>query len=137
MASPAKLTALLRTYLNSLPNFCPSNESDHPMIQNNLLVDLPQSLAAELTEVLARSDHVRIERIISTGHSSPKGFWYDQDEHEWVIVLAGEATLRFEGDEATVMMMPGDHINIPAGRKHRVDSTSSTEPTVWLAVFYK
>ena len=27
---------------------------------------------------------LRIERIVSEGHVSPEGFWYDQDEPEWV-----------------------------------------------------
>lgn len=104
---------------------------------NNLLGDLPTALPDELTEVLASSPHVRIERIISTGHCSPEGHWYDQAEHEWVAVLTGEAVLRFEDEEAPLLLKPGDHVNIPARRKHRVESTSSTEPTVWLAVFYR
>lgn len=85
-----------------------------------------------------RSDHkhVRIERIVSTGHPSPEGFWYDQDEHEWVVVLMGRAKLIFEGNSEPVEMGPGDYMNIPAHRKHRVEWTSPDEPTVWLAVFY-
>ena len=39
---------------------------------------------------------VRIERIISHGHASPADFWYDQAQHEWVIVLKGAARLQFE-----------------------------------------
>ena len=37
--------------------------------------------------VLFESGAVRIERIVSHSHSSPAGFWYDQAEDEWVIVL--------------------------------------------------
>jgi cupin 2 domain-containing protein len=48
----------------------------------NLFTDLPSAIPEELTDVLASSNSVRIERIVSTGHSSPKEFWYDQDEHE-------------------------------------------------------
>lgn len=103
----------------------------------NLFDNLPASVDKELTEVLASSENVRIERIVSTGQASPDDFWYDQSEHEWVIVLAGEAMLRFKDTEATLQMKPGDHVTISAGRKHRVESTSSTEPTVWLAVFYR
>lgn len=58
---------------------------------NNLFADLPTDLPEELVEVLTENKHVRIERIISTGHASPDDFWYDQDEHEWVVVLKGEA----------------------------------------------
>ena len=104
---------------------------------NNLFADLPTDLTEELVEVFAENKHVRIARIVSTGHASPDGFWYDQEEAEWVIVLKGEAKLLFEGDEQPIHMKMGDYINIPAHRKHRVEWTTPDEPTVWLAVFYK
>jgi cupin 2 domain-containing protein len=100
----------------------------------NLLSNLPKNLPEELTTVLLKGDQVRIERIISTGHKSPEGYWYDQSENEWVMVLTGAAKLAFE--DRVVDMLPGDSINIPAHRKHRVEWTSPNEPTVWLAVFY-
>lgn len=102
----------------------------------NLFADLPTALPEELVEVLAENPHIRIERIVSTGHSSPESFWYDQDEHEWVVVLKGEAKLLFEDGES-VEMTPGDHVLIPAHRKHRVEWTTPDEPTVWLAVFFR
>ena len=102
----------------------------------NLFTDLPNSLPKELVDVLAETDSIRIERIVSTGQSSPERFWYDQDEHEFVVVLKGEAALLFDDDENSMHLEPGDFINIPAHRKHRVESTSPNEPTVWLAVFY-
>ena len=105
--------------------------------RGNLLTDIPGSLPEELVEILAATDSVRIERIVSTGQISPENFWYDQEEHEFVVVLKGEATLLFENDESPVQMKPGDFVNIPAHRKHRVESTSPNEPTVWLAVFYQ
>ncbi len=46
---------------------------------NNLFADLSADLSEELVEVLAENKHVRIERIVSTGHASPDGFWYDQE----------------------------------------------------------
>jgi cupin 2 domain-containing protein len=100
----------------------------------NLFSDLPRSLHDELTEVLAGNQHVRIVRIVSHGHTSPEGFWYDQVEGEWVIVLKGAARLQFE--DGMIEMKPGDHILIPAHQKHRVEWTSPDEPTIWLAVFY-
>jgi cupin 2 domain-containing protein len=103
---------------------------------NNLFANLPTRLPEELVTILAESQHVRIERIISTGHASPEGFWYDQEEVEWVIVLMGAAKLLLEGDNEPVMMRPGDHLQIPAHRRHRVEWTTPDEPTVWLAVFY-
>ena len=101
----------------------------------NLFSDLPSGLPEESVDVLARGEHVRVERIVSTGHASPPGFWYDQAEHEWVVVLQGEARLLVEGDEP-LTLRPGDHLLLPAHRRHRVEWTSPDEPTVWLAVFY-
>lgn len=100
----------------------------------NLLSNLPTDLPEELTTVLQEAHGVRIERIVSTGHKSLEGFWYDQFENEWVMVLQGAARLQFE--DRVVEMRAGDSINIPAHEKHRVEWTSPDEPTVWLAVFY-
>lgn len=100
----------------------------------NIFDNLPQHLPRELVQILIRAADVRIERIISHGHASPADFWYDQAQHEWVIVLKGAARLQFE--DAMVEMNPGDFINIPAFKKHRVDWTTPDEPTVWLGVRY-
>ena len=101
---------------------------------NNLFAHIPKSLRDELNETLVSAGSIRIERIISHGHGSPEGFWYDQQEHEWVVVLQGAARLQFEDE--SVELKPGDFVNIPAHRKHRVDWTTPDEPTIWLAVFY-
>ena len=101
----------------------------------NLFTDLPANLPDELITTLLKAANIRIERMVSHGHVSPEGFWYDQDEHEWVIVLQGAARLRFE--DSVVELKPGDFVNIPAHRKHRVEWTTPDEPTIWLAVFYK
>jgi cupin 2 domain-containing protein len=101
----------------------------------NLFTDVPANLPEELLTTLLEAANVRIERIVSQGHVSPEGFWYDQDEHEWVIVLKGAAKLRFE--ESTLEMKPGDFVNIPAHRRHRVEWTTPDEPTIWLAVFHR
>lgn len=101
----------------------------------NLLSNLPTNLPEELATVLQQGHGVRIERIVSTGHKSPQGFWYDQPENEWVMVLTGAAKLAF--DDRVVELLPGDSINIPAGTRHRVEWTNPDEPTVWLAVFYE
>ncbi|MDA7922248.1 cupin domain-containing protein, partial [Verrucomicrobiales bacterium] len=79
----------------------------------------------------------RIERIISRGHRSPSDFWYDQDTSEWVLILKGEGELIFEDSNEPVTLKPGDWIEIPAHRRHRVASTSEQEDTVWLAVHWK
>lgn len=95
----------------------------------------------ELVEVLAEGHgHLRIVRLVSQGHASPDGFWYDQDEHEWVTLLSGGATLSFEdavtGAVKVVVMNPGDWLHIPPHAKHRVENTSRDEATVWLAVHW-
>ncbi len=100
----------------------------------NLFADLPAPLPHELMTTLLDAAGVRIERIVSHGHASPEGFWYDQDLHEWVVVLAGAARLRFE--DRVVEMRPGDCVNIPRRTRHRVEWTTPNEPTIWLAVFY-
>jgi cupin 2 domain-containing protein len=100
----------------------------------NLLVNLPNKLPEELVELLAENQHVRIERVVSHGHASPAGFWYDQDQHEWVILLNGAARLCFE--DQTIEMKPGDFVNIPAHKKHLVEWTTLDEPTIWLAVHF-
>ena len=101
----------------------------------NLLANLPTTLPEELVTILAENRHVRIERIVSTGHTSPEGFWYDQEEHEWVLLLQGAAMLELDRGRE-VSLQPGDCLLIPAHEKHRVAWTSPGEPTVWLAVFF-
>lgn len=102
----------------------------------NLFQNIPEQLAEEVMENLAGSGQVRIERIVSRGQCSPPGFWYDQDQHEWVVLLKGHASLLIDGSDGPVRLMPGDYLNIQAHVRHRVESTSATEDTVWLAVFY-
>jgi cupin 2 domain-containing protein len=103
-------------------------------IPRNVFDDLPSHLPEELIQPLLDATNVRIERIVSRGHASSAGFWYDQPQNEWVIVLKGAARVRFE-DEA-VELKPGDFINIPAHKRHRVEWTTPDEPTIWLAVHY-
>ena len=103
----------------------------------NLFHPLPSDLREEVVETLVQASSVKVERIVSNGQRSPDGFWYDQPDDEWVVVLAGSARLRFEGDDPPLEMKPGDSILIPAHRKHRVDWTSPDEPTIWLAIHYQ
>ncbi|MCB1909597.1 MAG: cupin domain-containing protein [Rhodocyclaceae bacterium] len=98
----------------------------------NLLAPLPAAGGEEVVEPLHSRAGVRIERIVSRGHQSPEGFWYDQPEDEWVCLLAGRATLTFEDGEA-LALAAGDWLLIPAHARHRVSATS--DPAVWLAVF--
>lgn len=98
------------------------------------LFNLPPNLPdEEYFEPLLSHPKVFIERIISTGQTTPSGEWYDQDRDEWVVLLQGEATLGYE-DGATTVLTAGDWVLIPAHQKHRVEYTSTHPPCVWLAV---
>ncbi len=101
----------------------------------NLLCPLPEARAAEIVDRLLTHPHLRIERIVSHGQASPPGFWYEQAEAEWVLLLAGAARLRFEDEPEPRTLAPGDCIDIAPRRRHRVDWTDPAAPTVWLAVF--
>ncbi len=101
----------------------------------NLFEKIPDSLPEEVTELLHSSEHVRMERIVSQGQSSPENFWYEQEEDEWVVLLSGSAGLRFENESETRTLKPGDYLFIPALTRHRVDWTDPDHPSVWLAVF--
>jgi cupin 2 domain-containing protein len=101
---------------------------------SNLFTDLATNLPDELFTTLLEADNFRIERIVSHGHASPEGFWYDQQQNEWVVVLQGAARLSIDGESKE--LKPGDYINIPAHQRHRVEWTTPDEPTTWLAVFY-
>lgn len=103
---------------------------------NNVLADIPVNLEKEVVESIVNSQGVRIERIVSYGHTSPETGWYDQEESEWVVVLQGSGTLVFEGSTHQTLK-EGDCVNIPAHKKHKVAWTDPLQPTVWLAVFYK
>ncbi len=107
------------------------------MNKGNLAGNIPSELPEELVEILAEgSGGVRIERIVSRGHSSPPDFWYDQKTTEWVTLLKGTAVLQFENDPETVKLLSGDWIEIPAGCRHRIEETSSESDTIWLAVHW-
>ena len=100
----------------------------------NLFQNLPDKLDAEVFEKLFDNDRVLIERIVSLGQSSDEGFWYDQDQTEWVVVLSGEAEVEFEGEADVYHLRPGDCLTIPPHQRHRVAWTTPAEPTIWLAV---
>lgn len=101
---------------------------------SNFFADLPRQLPEELVTTVLEATDVRVERIVSHGHASPADSWYDQDQHEWVLVLQGAARLRFA--DGSVEMTAGDYVHIPAHTRHRVEWTTPDEPTIWLAVHY-
>jgi cupin 2 domain-containing protein len=90
-------------------------------------------VADEAFSALLERPGVRLERIVSTGQATPEGQWLSQPGEDWVLLLTGAAGLTLEGEE-TYALGPGDHVLIPAGRRHRVDWTDPDVPTVWLAL---
>ncbi|WP_037439099.1 cupin domain-containing protein [Shewanella mangrovi] len=101
----------------------------------NLLDALPPFLAAEQFDTLINHPQLRIERILSHGQQTPAGQWYDQAEHEWILLLQGAARIQY-ADNSEVALTVGDSLLLPAGCRHRVSWTTPAEITVWLAVFY-
>lgn len=102
----------------------------------NIFKTIPPNLPKELIQTLVKNDKVRIEKIVSKGHSSPQDFWYDQNESEWIILLKGSARILFKENLEAINLSAGDYVNIPANVLHRVEWTDPSVETIWLAVFY-
>ena len=105
------------------------------MKQGNLLLDSFPDSNRELFETLVQTGKTRVERIISSGQSSPEGFWYDQHEHEFVLILQGTAVIGFESGRR-VALEPGTWLHIKPRQRHRVVETSTNPQTIWLALFW-
>jgi len=103
----------------------------------NLLSPLPDAGATEQVTPLLTRPGLRVERIVSLGQVSTPEFWYDQIEGECVLLLAGAAKLRFADEADARLLLLGDWLDIAPHRRHRVEWTDPTSPTVWFAVFYK
>jgi len=102
----------------------------------NLFTPLAASHGNEVLETLAETGSFRLERIVSTGQSTPPGEWYDQDRDEWVALLTGSATLRFQEPDEVVPLAPGDWLLIPAHRRHRVEQTALDSESIWIALHF-
>ena len=107
------------------------------MVLRNMFAGIPNEVDQESVEELVKDQTLRIERIVSRGQASPPGFWYDQEEHEWVVMLSGKAGIQLEEQSEILSLSPGDFMHIPPHTKHRVEWTDATNETVWLAVFWK
>jgi cupin 2 domain-containing protein len=102
----------------------------------NILAGLPAQLPDERFEPLLSGGAFRLERIISQGHATPAGSWYDQPQDEWVLLLQGSAGLSFAEGEETLTLRAGDCLLIPARQRHRVEWTDPQDATVWLALHF-
>ena len=107
------------------------------IVAGNMFVGLPSRQEEERFTELLSSAHIRIERIVSNGQATAPGQWYDQDWAEWVLLLQGSASLRFEDEAEPRVLAPGDYVQTPPHARHRVEATDHAQPTVWLAVHYR
>ncbi len=108
---------------------------DPPPPLLNLFAALPAPAEEEHIDILLARPGMRLERIVSHGQASPPGYWYDQEDGEWVLVLKGQARLRLDGEAEDRVLGPGDHLYLAPHVRHRVAWTTPDEPTVWLALF--
>ncbi len=104
-----------------------------PVIEN-IFSKIPKQVPDELFQTLLSNKQIKIERIISKGHSSTVNNWYDQIRDEWIILLEGQARLQFENTASLILLKPGDYLFIPAHNKHRVHWTDPNDTTIWLAI---
>ena len=81
---------------------------------HNLLRAERVGVGHELFEEVLRRPGMRIERIISRGHTTPAGEPYVQDWDEWVLVLTGSARLKLDNSYER-SLVAGEHLLIPAG----------------------
>lgn len=103
----------------------------------NLFAALSAAGDGEVCETLLETENLRLERIVSHGQATPPGEWLAQERAEWVLLLRGSAGLRFEDEDETLSLQPGDYLLISPRRRHRVEWTEPGKPTVWLALHYQ
>ena len=105
-------------------------------VMKSIFENIPLELPDELFDTICSADHLKIERIVSRGHATAEGFWYDQDKSEFVFIVQGSAGLKIEGRDGVVVLKTGDYLNISAHVRHRVEWTDPSGDTIWLAVHY-
>jgi cupin 2 domain-containing protein len=103
--------------------------------KDNIFKNIPVTVPEELFESLIDRETLKIERIVSHGHCTPTGQWYDEASDEWVLLLEGKAILGYE-DGCTINMAVGDYLFIPAHTRHRVEWTQPDSKTIWLAIHF-
>ena len=108
-----------------------------PTDSNNLLRSTAALAGEEVEQLLCSGQGWRLVRIHSNGASSPEGFWYEQEEHEWLTILKGSARLHLTDPDAWVDLSVGDQLTLPSGRRHRVERTDPDPGTIWLALYWK
>jgi cupin 2 domain-containing protein len=97
------------------------------------LFEGPPGAAGEVLTELASGARFSLHHIASHGAASPAGFWYDQQEPEWVALVSGQAILEFP--DGPLPLKAGDALLIPAFQRHRVARTSPD--AVWIALHFR
>lgn len=106
-------------------------------MNGNIYAELPTDFTNEIFEPLLQTPSLLLERIISYGQTTPEDEWYDQEKDEWVMLLSGSAGVRIESEPDIIELKPGDYLLLPAHQRHRVEWTSATEKTIWLALHFR
>ncbi|MEI6732193.1 MAG: cupin domain-containing protein [archaeon] len=107
------------------------------LLRGNIFHSISRELPNELIETMVKNRSLSIGRIVSKAHITPKDEWYNQKTNEFVILLQGRSTLKFQKKRENIILKKGDYLMIPRGCKHRVEKTSSKPPAVWLVVHYR
>ncbi|MGA2298938.1 MAG: cupin domain-containing protein [FCB group bacterium] len=102
----------------------------------NIFSEIPTDLSQEIFHDIIKNNNFKLEKIISTGQSTPAGQWLEEAQNEWVILLKGSAELLFENNMQKIKLKPGDYLFIPSYTKHRVETTDKEKETIWLALHY-
>jgi len=103
-------------------------------VHSNIMSAIPDNLPEELFELVYQRGKVRIERILSKGHMTPVGQWYDQAWDEWILLVQGQAKIMYQQNEHAIHLLAGDYLLIPAHTLHRVEWTPPDSVTIWLAI---
>jgi len=135
MTSQHKALAV-RSAKSRAPLKCSVHVSKEILMKGTLLGGIPVELPEEIFDTICLSENVKIERIVSRGHASPTGFWYDQEKSEFILIVQGSAGLKIENVPDIVVLKTGDYLSIGAHVKHRVEWTDPACETIWLAVHY-
>ncbi|MFZ4398615.1 MAG: cupin domain-containing protein [Bacteroidales bacterium] len=105
-------------------------------MKNNIFDIIQPFSDKELIDILFKNENIIIERIISFGNPSPDGFWYNQPNNEWVILLTGEAEIEYKNGDK-IYLKAGDYLLIPSNQEHRVSYTSKSPNCTWLCFYFK
>lgn len=106
-----------------------------PRGDGNLLTGACPPPGSEWVQVLLERPGLRLERIHSCCASSADGFWYDQAELEWVLLVQGSARLQFADEKEPRDLSVGETLWIRPHRRHRLVATDGPPGTIWLALF--